>query len=88
MSSSGLAIVEPAFDESDGGGKVAAEFEQQVDVVEVRVAMEAVGEVVPEVHAGEHFATAWAVGKRARGRSHPPRWSGHTPFRTGLRVAE
>ena len=54
----GLVFVEPAFEEGDGGGKVVVEGEQQVDVVEVFLAAEAVGQVVAWVDRGTHFAAA------------------------------
>jgi hypothetical protein len=55
----GLVFVEPAFEEGDGGGKVVVEGEQQIDVVEVFLAGEAVGEVIAWVDGGAHFAAAW-----------------------------
>ena len=42
----GLVFVEPAFEEGDRRGEVVVEGEQQVDVVDVFLAAEAVGEVV------------------------------------------
>src|SRR5216683_4508501 len=42
----GLVSVEPSFEQGDGGAEVVVECEQQVDVVEVFLAGEAVGEVV------------------------------------------
>jgi hypothetical protein len=56
----GLVSLEQAFEDGDGGAEVVAEDEEQVDVVEVRVAPEAVGEVVAWIDGGEHFAAAWA----------------------------
>ena len=40
--------------------KLVVEGEQQIDVVEVFLAREAVGEVVAWVDGGPHFAAAWA----------------------------
>jgi len=42
------------FEDGDGTREVEVECEQQVDVVEVLVAGEAVGEVVSRVDIGEH----------------------------------
>ena len=56
----GLVFVEPAFEDGDGGAEVVAEDDEQVDVVEVFLAAEAVGEVVAWVDGGPHFAAAWA----------------------------
>src|SRR5260370_16510300 len=56
----GLVSVEPSFEQGDGGAEVVVECEQQVDVVEVFLAGEAVGEVVAWVDGGAHFAAAWA----------------------------
>src|SRR5713226_7930178 len=56
----GLVSVEPTFEQGDGGAEVVVECEQQVDVVEVFLAAEAVGEVVAWVDGGAHFAAAWA----------------------------
>ena len=56
----GLVLVEPTFEQDDGGAEVVVECEQQVDVVEVFLAGEAVGEVVAWVDGGAHFAAAWA----------------------------
>ena len=56
----GLVLFEPAFEQGDGGAEVVAEGEEEVDVVEVFVAAEAVGEVVAGVDGGAHFAAAWA----------------------------
>ena len=53
-------MVEPAFEEGDGGVEVVVEGEQQVDVVEVFVAREAMSEIVAWVDGGAHFAAAWA----------------------------
>ena len=57
---SGLVFVEPALKNRDGGAEVVAEGDEQVDVVEVFLAGEAVSEVVAWVDGGEHFAAAWA----------------------------
>jgi hypothetical protein len=58
--SPGLILVEPAFEECDGGEEVVAAGLQQVDGVEVGVAGVAVGEVVFRVDVGEHLAAARA----------------------------
>src|SRR5271165_5305799 len=57
---SGLVLLEPAFEQGDSGGKVVVEGEQQVDVVEVLLAAEAVREVVAGVDGSAHFAAVWA----------------------------
>src|SRR5271156_2839668 len=54
----GLVLVEPAFEEGDGGAEVVVERDEQVDVVEVFLATEAVGQVVAWVDGGAHFAAA------------------------------
>ena len=46
--------------EGDGGAEVIAQGDEQVDVVEVFLAAEAVGEVVARIDGGAHFAAAWA----------------------------
>ena len=56
----GLVLVEPAFQEGDGGAEVVVEGDEQVDVVEVFLAAEAVGEVVAWVDGGAHFAAVRA----------------------------
>ena len=56
----GLVLSEPAFEEGDSGEEVIVEGEEQVDVVEVLFAREAVGEVVARVDGGAHLAAAWA----------------------------
>ena len=56
----GLVLSEPALEEGDRGEEVIVEGEQQVDVVEVLLAREAVGEVVARVDGGAHLAAAWA----------------------------
>ena len=53
-------LVEPAFEDGDGGAEVVAERHQQVDVVEVFLAAEAVGEVVAGVDGGEHLGAVGA----------------------------
>ena len=53
-------FVEKAFEESDGTEEVVVERHQQVDVVEVFLASEAMGEVVAWVDGGAHFAAARA----------------------------
>ena len=52
--------IEQAIEDGDGGAEVVAEGDEQVDVVEVFLAGEAVGEVVAWVDGGAHFAAAWA----------------------------
>ena len=56
----GLVLVEQSFEESDGGEEVVVEGDQQVDIVEIFLAAEAVGEVVAWVDGGTHFATVGA----------------------------
>ena len=41
-----LVLLQPAFEQGDGGAEVIVQGDKQVDVVEVLVAVEAVGEVV------------------------------------------
>jgi hypothetical protein len=55
-----LIVVQPLFEESDGGDEVVAELSQQVDVVQIPVAGEAVGEIVAGIDGGEQFAAVWA----------------------------
>ena len=54
----GLVFIEPSFEDRNGRAEVVVEMEEQVDVVEVLIAPEAVGEVVAWVDVGEHFAAA------------------------------
>ena len=70
-----MLIVHPHQD-ADGGFEVVAEGQQQVDVVEIFLAAEAVSEVVAWVDGGEHFlamgaeeaiASFAAFGRRAIG---------------------
>lgn len=49
-----VLLVHPCQD-ADGGFEVVAEGQQQVDVVEVLLAAEAVSEVVSWIDGGEHF---------------------------------
>jgi len=56
----GLVLVEPAFEEGDGGAEIIVEGDEQVDVVEVLFAAEAVGEVVARIDGGAHFAAMGA----------------------------
>ena len=56
----GLVLVEEAFEEGDGGEEVIVEGDEQVDVVEVFLAAETVGEVVAWVDGGAHFAAVGA----------------------------
>ena len=53
-------LLEPAFQEGDGGLEVVAERDEQVDVVEVFLAAEAVGQVVAWVDRGPPFAAVGA----------------------------
>src|SRR6185437_7804289 len=55
-----LVAVEPALQQEDGVAEAVALGEQQVDVVEVLLATEAVGEVVTRVDRGKHLAAAGA----------------------------
>ena len=55
-----MVVVQPSFEDVDGGAEVVAEDAEQVDVVEVFVAGEAVGEVVAGIDGGEHLAAAGA----------------------------
>ena len=57
---SGFVFFEPAFEQGDGGEEVVVEFDQEVDVVEVFLAAEAVGEVVAWVDGGALFAAVGA----------------------------
>ena len=57
---SGDVKVEPVFEQCDGGEEGVAEGHEQVDVIEVLPAVEAVGEVVAGIDGGSHFAAAWA----------------------------
>src|SRR5476651_1785976 len=52
----GLVLVEHAFQESDGIAEAVVELDEQVDVVDILSAVEAVGEVVARVDGGAHFA--------------------------------
>ena len=56
----GLVLVEQSCEENDGIAEVVVDGEEQVDVVEVFLAREAVGEVVAWVDGGAHFAAAGA----------------------------
>ena len=53
-------FVQPAFEQFDARREVEPRRPQQVDVVEIDAAVEAVGEVVVRVDVGEHFVAAWA----------------------------
>jgi hypothetical protein len=55
-----LVLFEPIFEECDGGAEVVTEGDEQIDVVEVVVAIEAVGEVIAWVDGGPHVAAAGA----------------------------
>ena len=52
--------VEKSLEDGDGGAKVIAERHQKIDVVDVLLAAEAVGEVVAGVDGGEHLAAVRA----------------------------
>ena len=56
----GLVTVQPVFQPGDGGAEVVAELEQEVDVVEVLTAAEAMGQVVLGVDGGFHLAAVRA----------------------------
>ena len=60
VGSLGLAMAQPAFELFDRGREVVAGGTQEVDVVEVLVAGEAVGQVIARIDVGEHFAAAGA----------------------------
>lgn len=51
---------EQAFEDGDDGAQVVAEPDEQVDVIEVFLAAEAVAEVVTRVNGSEHFAAVGA----------------------------
>jgi hypothetical protein len=51
-----LVLDEEAFEKRDGGAEVVVKGHEQVDVVEVFLAAEAVGEVVARIDGGTHFA--------------------------------
>jgi hypothetical protein len=53
-----LVFLEEALKQRNGGAEVVVKLHQQVDVVDVLVAVEAVGEVVAGVDGGPHFAAA------------------------------
>src|SRR5271156_5826441 len=53
-----LVLAEPAFEECDGVAEVVVETAEQVDVVGIFLAAEAVGEVVARVDGGAHLAAA------------------------------
>jgi hypothetical protein len=55
-----LILVQPLFEKCDGGEEVVAELSQQVDIVEIPAAGEAVGQVVARIDGGEQFIAAWA----------------------------
>src|SRR5262249_16287783 len=56
----GLVLIEPALEQGDGGEEVIVEGDEQVDVVKIFPAREAVGEVVAWVDGSAHFAAARA----------------------------
>ena len=47
---------QPAFEQFDRGAEVVAQGPEQVDVVQVLVAGEAVGQVIARIDVDEHFA--------------------------------
>src|SRR5271170_1898192 len=51
-------LLEPAFQQSDRGGKLVIECHQQIDIVEILLATETVGQVVAGVDRGQHLAAA------------------------------
>src|SRR5277367_2432640 len=51
-------LLEPAFEQTDRGGKLVVERDQQIDIVEILLAAETVGQVVAWVDRGQHFAAA------------------------------
>jgi hypothetical protein len=53
-----LVPLEPALQDSNSGLKVVSDDPEEVDVVEVGLATEAMGEVVAWVDRSEHFAAA------------------------------
>jgi len=53
-------LVEPAFEDADGGAEAIAEGDEQVDVVKVLLAGKAVGVVVAWVDGGAHLAATGA----------------------------
>jgi hypothetical protein len=53
-------LLEPALEQGDGGAEVIGEGQQQVDVVEVVLAAETMGEVVAWVDGGTHVAAVRA----------------------------
>ena len=55
-----LVLVEETFEEGDGVAEGVVECHEQVDVVEICLAAETVGEVVAGVDGGAHFTAAWA----------------------------
>ena len=60
MGALGLVAQQPLFQLSDGGAEGGAELDQEIDVVEVLTAAEAVGEVVLGVDGGFHLAAVGA----------------------------
>lgn len=53
----GLVAIESSLQEGDGGQKVVAEQAEPVDIVNVPVMAEAVGQVVPRVGRGTQLST-------------------------------
>ena len=56
----GQVLKEPAFEDRDGRTEVIAEGDEQVNIVEVLCAGEAVREIISRVDGGPQFAAAWA----------------------------
>ncbi len=71
----GSIFVEPAFEPIDGRAEVLIEGEQEVDVVEVFVAVEAVSEIVSRVDGGLYLA---AVGAEEAEVAFAQGWTGLT----------
>ena len=60
LGSSGHVFVQPSIEDRYSRSKVIVRHHQRIDIVEVFLAGEAVGEVVAWVHSDEHFAAGWA----------------------------
>jgi hypothetical protein len=56
----GLMVLEPAFQQTDRGGKLVVECDQQIDIIEIHLTAETVGQVVAWVDRGQDFAAAGA----------------------------
>ena len=53
-------LFEPSFEKCDGGVEVVPKHPQQIDVVEVFMAGEAVSQIVFRIDVNEHFAAVRA----------------------------